>query len=256
MPSLADLFNPSFFMILGIIILVVALLVVYYESKMREQNHKIAAMLSLVSTLAEDMNGVKMGLNHLAIVKGGSNYLEEPIKEPINRENNKLIEVSDDEESDSDDENDLDLDSDNELDSELDSDSESENDLDFNHDNNIKVLKININNENDDDNSSLNLEVTEELEDELSDSESSDNEDILSVNLEETTNNEGLSEVLDISSSDLKKININLEEGEGESSVDYKKLPLPKLRNIVSEKGLASDVSKLKKNELLKLLEV
>ena len=74
MASLADLFNPSFFIILGIVALLIALMVVYFESKMREQNHKIASMLSLVSTLAEDMNGVKMGLNHLAItsLNGGS----------------------------------------------------------------------------------------------------------------------------------------------------------------------------------------
>ena len=48
MAILTDLFNPSFFMFLGILILVIALLVVYFESKMREQNHKIASMLSLV----------------------------------------------------------------------------------------------------------------------------------------------------------------------------------------------------------------
>ena len=65
MASLADLFNPTFLMFLGILVLVVALLVVYFESKMREQNHKIFSMLSLVSTLAEDINSMKMGLNHL-----------------------------------------------------------------------------------------------------------------------------------------------------------------------------------------------
>ena len=63
MASLADLFNPTFLVLLGILLLVVALLVLYFENKMREQNHKIASMLSLVSTLAEDMNGVKMGFN-------------------------------------------------------------------------------------------------------------------------------------------------------------------------------------------------
>ena len=67
MASLADLFNPTFLMFLGILVLVVALLVVYFESKMREQNHKITSMLSLVSTLAEDMTGMKIGLHHLAI---------------------------------------------------------------------------------------------------------------------------------------------------------------------------------------------
>ena len=40
-----------------------------------------------------------------------------------------------------------------------------------------------------------------------------------------------------------------------ESSIDYKKLPLQKLRSIVSKKKLVDDSSKMKKNELLQLLE-
>ena len=60
MPSLTDLFNPTFLMFLGILVLVVALLVVYFETKFREQNHKISSMLSLVSSLAEEVNGSKM----------------------------------------------------------------------------------------------------------------------------------------------------------------------------------------------------
>jgi hypothetical protein len=59
---------------------------------------------------------------------------------------------------------------------------------------------------------------------------------------------------MNISASDLKTININLDEIHADS-VDYKKLPLPKLRSIVTDKGLADDASKLKKQELLKLLE-
>ena len=55
---------------------------------------------------------------------------------------------------------------------------------------------------------------------------------------------------------DLKSINITLEETKTDQSVDYKKMALPKLRSVVSEKGLSSDSSKLKKNELLKLLGV
>ena len=103
---LTDLFNPTFFMFLGILLLVVALLVVYFESKMRDQNHKIASMLSLVSTLAEDMNGVKFGLNHLA----RNNIIQHQHIDPLNTafissDENKLITVSDDE-NDSDEESD------------------------------------------------------------------------------------------------------------------------------------------------------
>jgi hypothetical protein len=102
MPFLTDLFNPTFLMFLGILVLVVALVVVYFESKLREQNHKTASMFSIVSTLAEDANGMKMGLNQLMNfnnVIGGSapeNFIQQPLEnsKSLYQENTKLIEVS------------------------------------------------------------------------------------------------------------------------------------------------------------------
>jgi len=260
MASLADLFNPTFLMFLGILVLVVALVVVYFESKMRDQNHKIASMLSLVSTLAEDMNGVKMGLNQLAVTRMGGSFpqnFEQPLEKsrvPFNQET-KLIEVSDGEDDGDDDDYD---DSDDDIDEEIDTDEE-EDDEESNHDV-VKVLKIDMNSQNqyEDSLSGNNLELDDldeeldELDDELSEVQSlSSKSSKLSNKLEETVYGETLQEPLNIS--DLKTISINLEESHPDS-LEYKKLSLPKLRNIVSEKGLASDASKLKKNELLKLL--
>ena len=58
----------------------------------------------------------------------------------------------------------------------------------------------------------------------------------------------------------IKSISINLgdENLTKDNIMDYKKIQLSKLRTIVVEKGLASnlDASKLKKNEILKLLGV
>jgi RecA/RadA recombinase len=88
MLPLAELFNPTFFLFLGILVLVVALMILYYESKMRDQNHKIASMLSLVSTLAEDMNIVKMGLNHVAMSQGQVGGSQKQSEDPL--ENNVL----------------------------------------------------------------------------------------------------------------------------------------------------------------------
>ena len=214
-----------------------AILVVYFESKMREQNHKIAAMLSLVSTLAEDMNGVKIGLHHLAVSK---NPLAESNISLNIRENDRLIEVSDDSDSDDDD-----ADSDDDENEEDDDENEED-------DNNIKVLKININSENF--NNNLEFNYGEDINDgeDLGDLEEGDLEE---GDLEEGDDDNIIaSEILNISSSNLRTININLEESPSEI-LDYKKLPLPKLRSIVFEKGLTTDASKLKKPELIKLLE-
>ena len=48
----------------------------------------------------------------------------------------------------------------------------------------------------------------------------------------------------------------NLEDSQNAELIDYRKLSLNKLKNVVMEKGLVTDSSKLKKHELLKLLEI
>ena len=273
MASLADLFNPTFLMFLGILVLVVALLVVYFESKMRDQNHKIASMLSLVSTLAEDMNGVKMGLNHLAIRQQPT----VPVGDNLgNLQKMNLIEVSDDEESEDETSNDDESINEDSVDDESNNDDlESvEDDLAIIEDgsecdnDDIKIVKLQVSNEDvDEDNDSyeeahnLEFDAVEDLAD-------------LDGDLVPEVNNEYVEEVLDlkydddeakqldesniISSSDLRTISINLgeEHQHNEENIDYKKLQLPKLRSIAVEKGLTSnsEASKLKKPELLKLL--
>ena len=284
MTSLVDLFNPTFLMFLGILVLVVALLVVYFESKMREQNHKISSMLSLVSTLAEDMNGVKMGLNHFAMI-GGHNpnvFIQENLG---NNESNKLIEVSDDEESEADEEEksedegseedeekkseDEGSDDDMYDDSDSSEDEEGEND-------DIKIIKLQVSNEDAEDDhlydeaDNLQFENNEDLNEELDLDEFNMNdeipeiandyvEEILSLKYDETPTENTHLEVEESkipSTSELKTISINLGDDVHNETIDYKKLQLPKLRSIVVEKGLATNVeaSKLKKPELLKLL--
>ena len=299
MASLADLFNPTFFLFLGILVLVVALIIVYFESKIRVQNHKITSMLSLVSTLAEDMNGVKINLNNLIITKTGgssSQKIQQPLENYTITESIKLIEVSDNEDEDNEDEDEDDDDededddesilelsdneetiirlSDNENQDVYEDEEESILELSDNHDY-IKVLKINLKQNNDYDKSleSNNLEL-QHLDDDDNNDDNNNNDDNHDDNNNDDNNNEELSnelsehlkeklplvqekesEIFNISSTEFKTININLEETEPDL-LDFKKQSLQKLRSIVSEKGLASDTSKLKKNELLKLLGI
>ena len=289
MSTLADLFSPTFLIFLGILVLVACLLVVYFENKAREQNHRIASMLSLVSTLAEDVNGIKFGLNHLAVnYIGGSQPLEQNTETNnfLNQEN--LIPVSDDEEDDSDDEdyeeddesnssedensvllldendsdNNLEL-IENEGEGECDSDSYNESDDEICNKNDIKILKINISNDidnddidnddidNDENINNLELETSNDLNELTDDLEETDNfNNEKSITLSDETPNE-----ISFDITNLKTINIHLEENKNDAT-DYKKLSIQKLRSIVSEKGLSTDTSKLKKNELFKLLGI
>ena len=125
--ALTDLFNSTFFMFLGILVLAVALLVVYFESKFRDQNHKISSMLSLVSSLAEEVNGTKMMIHQLSQIQQHVPFFNQNsnpvLEEKFVQSNNDLIPVSDDEESESSDSDDEESES---SDSDDDSDSESD----------------------------------------------------------------------------------------------------------------------------------
>ena len=81
MSFLSDILNPTLLVFLGITMLLTALLIIYFEGKMREQNHKVASMLSLVSSLAEEINVIKLHLNHVNIIDnvGGNNNNDSPI---------------------------------------------------------------------------------------------------------------------------------------------------------------------------------
>lgn len=268
MACLTDLFQPNFLLFLGIFVLIVSLLIVYFETKMREQNHKLSSMFSLISALADEINTVKLSLTQN--IMGGSlhnKHLDENIINDSNNFKNILINVSDDEEEqysddeDSDDNNSNDEDSDDE-----DIDEDSVSIIDLSNDEPIENLEINSSNlkvlkfeeKKIEENNSINfvnlernlldiLENSQHLENDIDtiiehENKFSTSNDIIE---HENTNNEHLS-------SEFKTIHINLEEQN--ETLDFKKLPVNKLRDIVTEKLLTTDASKLKKGELLKLL--
>jgi len=259
MPSLVDIFNPSFFIFLGILVLVAALLVVYFESKMREQNHKMTSMLALITCVTDEMNVIKIHLNNQSNIGGA------PIN-PASLETNdvhivktNLIHVSDDSDSESDN-------NDSETDSEGDSESNSEDieDIEDVEDiedireiieiggehSDIKVLKLNISNINNIDENNLDENI-----DDLCADDNDVSDDAISISSSDDEVEEKNNDEIDISNLNLKSINISdLAESKTLDNIDYKKLSINKLRSIVIEKELIQDASKLKKGELLKLL--
>jgi hypothetical protein len=150
-------------------------------------------------------------------------------------------------------------------------DNSSDNDSNSNNDKNIKILKLNISNEEEPGrNNEFYLEEPVDLNsdfepnDDLSEIGNDYVDEVLDLKYNENSKEDiHLGEQKDepiVFTSDLKTISINLGEENtvNEGVVDYKKLQLPKLRSVVVEKGLASntDVAKLKKTELFKLLGV
>ena len=299
--SFINLFNPSFLMFLGILVLVAVLLVVYIESKIREQNHKMSAMVGLISSLAGELNVIKLNVQNNK--QGGKNSY--PAFSP-------LIEVSDDEDNNSDDDeiediNDEDIndddindddddDDDNNSDNSDDDDSDDDNNKNSNN-NDVKILKLDnlfsgLNDLNETNISSLNeIDEVDEVDEineinEINDLENvtigddlnelDDLDDLDEENIENVDNIQTTEKIIDPEDAfknsfnlDLKTININLaeetktiqeqkntEEHKNIEETDYKKMSINKLRNIVLEKGLSTEPSKLKKPEILKMLGV
>jgi hypothetical protein len=285
MSFLSDIFNPTLLIFLGITLLIIALLIVYFEGKMREQNHKISSMLSLVSSLAEETNMIKFHLNHanINLYQAQNNSLSNniPFTQGINLEE-KLIPVSDDEDDEDEDDDDEDDDEDHEdEDDDDDDDSDDEDDEDDDEDehedddigknitinellneNDIKVL--NLDNLNNTINEKYgNDEQDDDDDDEDHDDDDEDNNDLEDIDFNKLSDNEDENENIVDLTDNLKSINIisNLEQhnetkNKNVEVIDYKKLSMNKLKSIVLEKGLVSDSSKLKKQDLLKLLNV
>lgn len=228
-----SLFNSTSLLFLGVLVLVCALLFVYFENKAREQNHKISSMLSLVSSLTEEIHSIRRQMNPVGggcVIKQNAVHYEVDDDEE-DEVDDDLVSVSDD------DEEELDEDEDDELD-EVEDEDEDEDDDDIMDTNviqigdNVKILTL--------------LQPIELVSDEEDDSDALDVEEL------DSSDDEGEEQKLtndDVKIFDLKSI--HLEES---ATVDYKKLSVGKLKTIVAEKGLAQDPAKLKKQELLKLL--
>lgn len=287
MPLLSDLMNPSYLLLLGVFVLSIALMYLYFENKMREQNHKISSMLSLVSSLAEEMNALRFsavrgGVGGTVGIGGGGGGVA------VTSYPQRLT-VSDDEEEEDDDDEDEEEDSDieslNDDDVEEDDDDEDEDDDDEGDDDedddninsglytdntvhmieigdslNVKILKLN--NQQQQQEQEFDLDNLEEIEDDDDDEDDDIDVDVDELSVEsssdddkENTNQTPLINLDDLKSINISNLDINNNNNNDESPmIEYKKLSVTKLRSIAQEKGLIEDASKLKKQELIDLL--
>jgi len=254
---ISEIFSTSFLFSVAIIIIAVGGLFAYFNYRLSENNHKMQAMMGLVSTMAEEMQYFRSKIHSNPITTNNNDTHIVPNFLGGSNKEDELIEVSDSEIEEDDDE--LDAEEDEETDDDLSEAQETDDDL------------------------SDAEETDEDLEDDLSEAESleEDNKKIIKIDIDlgatnemsfdseeiEDTNNStnmndlNLSNLEDLDVS-LKSIAIDMDLSNiGDTNItinkekdDYKKMSLNKLRDLVCEKGLVKDASKLKKNELLKLL--
>ena len=253
--SLSDIFTPSVVISLAISVLLIGLFGLYVNNKLNEQNHKLNTMFDLVSTLANELQMVRSqplggGMGSASMGGGGGRVYEKPEVANTNHLVN-MIDVSDDSDSSGDDtdgetdegaESDADSGSDDGEEGEGESDGDGD---DEESDGESDGESDDVDGENDA-RSDKAIIVSESLDDALFE-ELSNLEDIVfeETKVERVKTPETIP--MQTNTSNVKNLNVVF---------DYKKASLSKLREIVEQKGLSGDTSKLKKQELLKLLEI
>lgn len=253
--SLSDIFTPSVVISLAISLLLIGLLGLYVSNKMNEQNHKLNTMFDLVSTLANELQMVRSqqpigSVGAPSIGGGGGRMYEKPEVANTNHLVN-MIDVSDDSDSSGDE-------SDGDTDEGAESGDDSDNDGSDGDGDGEEGSGSDGDDEEESDGDSDDGEhdarsdkaivVSESLDDTLFE-ELANLDDIVleETNVERVKTPETTTTPTNANTSSVKNLNVVF---------DYKKASLTKLREIVEQKGLSSDTSKLKKQELLKMLEI
>ena len=237
--ALSDIFSTSFFLTIGIVLILIGVAGMYFSQLILQQNQKISGMVDLISTMAQEMDFIRSRIQFGGVVSHNNTHIVS-MNPGLEKREEGLIEVSDDEDEDEDD--------DDEEDDEEDDESLEE---DY-HNKSIIISSLNLENTNEDNSENIKVinlggsceeEEGEDIEDDASSSSSSDDE---VEAIKEFSIMDDLSILKSIEVDDFKTDN---------SAIDYKKLSMDKLKALVLEKKLSENASKLKKQDLIKLLE-
>lgn len=243
-------FTIPYITFLGLTLLIIIGITIFLVRRMNNQNQKFSSIVGVVTSLAEELNSIKMcisnSINNISNISTDTKII-----------NTDLIPVSDDEDEtdddtdDADDTDDEDEDDTNdetyhEIDDETEEDDEEEDVTE-----NIQVVEISKQKDVIDENVKyIHLDNSQQ---ETHDIFEMVQEEIISTDslpTEEDTIQPSIEEIQQETL--IKDIDINIVKKEVN---DYKKMSITKLKEIVSEKGLHDNISKLKKNDLIKILE-
>jgi hypothetical protein len=270
--AISDIFSTSFLFSIAIIIILLGGIFAYVSYRMAEQDHKLNSMIGLVSTMAEESQFFrsKLSMLHQKLSTQDLPAVDkiQYASQMMGGEAEELIDVSDEEDDEEEEEEEDDMDDSDSEGSEQDDEEEEEEDGEEENTDEEYIKRLNLTLANDE----LNVKIPYEEIDVGDESYEGSNNlaDFESTNLEETDihlspeDHMATSNELKHDEDFLKNVSIT-DFGEGTLSLgeiedihttksDYKKMSLNKLREVVVSKGVIADASKLKKNEILKLL--
>ena len=275
--KLFNMLESVFFVTLGISCVLLMLLIYHFKQRLTKLEQSSETMFELLNNIVSELSGIKqtvineqnpnaagypmmMHPTHkipvtLSDNESEENSLPDLIENIQITKNNDASEEDDseynsEEEDDSDDEREEEDDSDDESeDNETDSENESENkSITEEQTSEVKVVSVDINNSISNDVSSNIDDVPEDLT-----TDSLDEPEVQPVEIDTEKIEEVHVNKLDITD-DLEET--ASQQTTTSNSVDvYRKMNVPSLKSLVIEKGLTSDPSKMKKNELIALLE-
>jgi hypothetical protein len=271
--SLSEILPNSFLVSLAISLAVVSIAGYFFLQRINEQNHKISSMLGLVTTMAEDLNGMRSYI-HASGMTGGVGA-PNPIamqSAENSQDQDSLIDVSDEDSGDSGEDSGEDSDDESEEDSDDEVDdvniASQVNIIDLNLSGNVKVINMDNNVDDNVDDNIIPVKINGVFSaDELNSSCDDDDDDDDDEDNASSENDHDLvvsmASLKDITLNPIQKTDllmsiepiVDLEQSNNEIDViEYKKLAIGKLRGIVEEKGIVTDASKMKKVEILKAL--
>ena len=240
-----DIFSTSFLFSIAIILLICGGIFTYFSYKIDKQDHKLTSMVNLVSILAEDLQFVKNQLNK-NVDKNVSKI------QMIDKVNSDLISVSDVEDDVEDDDEDDDEDDEDDDEDDDEEEDDTENNTYPLHAEELMTYSFKNLSTNEtsikENNNGLDEIKTIHLENPISFEETNIS---LSNDKHNDLNNNDMSFLKNVTMPDFENAE-NVEDLQG----SYKKMPINKLREVIVSKGVVSDASKLKKNEILKMLEL
>ena len=245
--------SASLFVIVGICLMLIGIITIFFHNKLNEQNKKITVLFDIIYLLKSEIATVvtqssqtlQMGGTHVAPTA----FTSTPTASA------SLMQVSDDEDEedeDSDDEDENSDDEDENSDDEGDVDNENSDD---DEDAEVKIIKFNLNSSGIEETEfeTENVDV-EDIDEGVVDLDEFDQkkEDEEQMRQEAEFQEQNMDNTTEI---DIKNIFLNKNASATTMHTDYKKMSLNELKSIAIEKNLITAQTKLKKGELLHLLQ-
>ncbi len=242
-----------FFVSLGITFILILLLVYHFRQRFISLEHKCDTMFELINNIVTELNNERRSTHGFGVTSPPVLFYPEPDGHTtVGGQADKPEPFTDmDDSDDESDEEGEDDDSDDEYsDSDEDDDEDSDEDEESDDDEHIHIAPI-----EETDNNSVKVilldqveELTELPDDEMDDSDSYDNDKPIDLVVSDPI----VVEKLDVQHLEQVPAESHTEKAANEV---YNKMSLQALKTMVITKGLSSDPSKMKKAELIKLLE-